>query len=48
MALSMGAITVDYSAEVVSILTALKDLTGGIGRWGSRLIRPGFREFTTK
>jgi threonine dehydrogenase-like Zn-dependent dehydrogenase len=31
MARSLGAITVDYSAEDVSILTALKDLTGGIG-----------------
>jgi threonine dehydrogenase-like Zn-dependent dehydrogenase len=31
MARSIGAITVDYSAEDVSVLTALKDLTGGIG-----------------
>jgi threonine dehydrogenase-like Zn-dependent dehydrogenase len=28
---SVGAITVDYSEEDVSVLTALKDLTGGIG-----------------
>ena len=27
----LGAITVDYSEEDVSVLTALKDLTGGIG-----------------
>jgi len=31
LARSLGAITVDYSAEDVSVLTALKDLTGGIG-----------------
>ncbi|MGA3223303.1 MAG: zinc-dependent alcohol dehydrogenase [Acidobacteriaceae bacterium] len=31
MARSVGAITVDYSHEGVSVLTALKDLTGGIG-----------------
>lgn len=31
MARSIGAIIVDYSAEDVSVLTALKDLTGGIG-----------------
>jgi threonine dehydrogenase-like Zn-dependent dehydrogenase len=31
MAGSLGAITVDYSEEDVSVLTALKDLTGGIG-----------------
>jgi threonine dehydrogenase-like Zn-dependent dehydrogenase len=31
MARSLGAITVDYSEEDVSVLTALKDLTGGIG-----------------
>ena len=31
MARSIGAITVDYSAEDVSVLTALKDLTVGIG-----------------
>ena len=31
MARSVGAITVDYSHEDVSVLTALKDLTGGIG-----------------
>lgn len=31
MARSIGAITVDYSAEGVSVLTALKDLTGGVG-----------------
>jgi len=31
MARSIGAITVDYFAEDVSVLTALKDLTGGIG-----------------
>ena len=31
MARSIGAITVDYSEEDVSVLTALKDLTGGIG-----------------
>lgn len=31
MAQGIGAITVDYSAEDVSVLTALKDLTGGIG-----------------
>jgi threonine dehydrogenase-like Zn-dependent dehydrogenase len=31
MARSLGAITVDYSEEDLSVLTALKDLTGGIG-----------------
>jgi threonine dehydrogenase-like Zn-dependent dehydrogenase len=31
MARSIGAITVDFSEEDVSVLTALKDLTGGIG-----------------
>ena len=31
MAQGIGAITVDYSEEDVSVLTALKDLTGGIG-----------------
>jgi threonine dehydrogenase-like Zn-dependent dehydrogenase len=31
MAASLGAITVDYSAEDVEVLTALKDITGGIG-----------------
>ena len=31
MARGIGAITVDYSDEDVSVLTALKDLTGGIG-----------------
>jgi threonine dehydrogenase-like Zn-dependent dehydrogenase len=31
MARSLGAITVDYSAEDVSVLNALKNLTGGIG-----------------
>lgn len=31
MARGIGAITVDYSEEDVSVLTALKDLTGGIG-----------------
>ncbi len=31
MARGIGAITVDYSAEDVSVLTALKDLTGGVG-----------------
>lgn len=31
MARSLGAITVDYSDDDVSVLTALKDLTGGIG-----------------
>ncbi len=31
MARSVGAVTVDYSHEGVSVLTALKDLTGGIG-----------------
>src|ERR1700750_2554543 len=31
MSRSIGAITVDYSEEDVSVLTALKDLTGGIG-----------------
>jgi threonine dehydrogenase-like Zn-dependent dehydrogenase len=31
LARSIGAITVDYSEEDVSVLTALKDLTGGIG-----------------
>jgi threonine dehydrogenase-like Zn-dependent dehydrogenase len=31
MARSLGAITVDYSEEDVSVLNALKDLTGGIG-----------------
>jgi threonine dehydrogenase-like Zn-dependent dehydrogenase len=31
MARAMGAITVDYSEEDVSVLTALRDLTGGIG-----------------
>jgi threonine dehydrogenase-like Zn-dependent dehydrogenase len=31
LARSLGAITVDYSEEDVSVLTALKDLTGGTG-----------------
>ena len=31
LARSIGAITVDFSEEDVSVLTALKDLTGGIG-----------------
>jgi threonine dehydrogenase-like Zn-dependent dehydrogenase len=31
MARSIGAITVDYAEEELSVLTALKDLTGGIG-----------------
>jgi len=31
MARSIGAVTVDYSEEGMSVLTALKDLTGGIG-----------------
>lgn len=31
LAASLGAITVDYSEEDVNVLTALKDLTGGIG-----------------
>jgi threonine dehydrogenase-like Zn-dependent dehydrogenase len=31
MAEGIGAITVDYSDEDVSVLTALKDLTGGLG-----------------
>jgi threonine dehydrogenase-like Zn-dependent dehydrogenase len=31
MARSLGAISVDYSHEDVSVLTALKDLTGGVG-----------------
>jgi threonine dehydrogenase-like Zn-dependent dehydrogenase len=31
LARSLGAITVNYSEEDVSVLTALKDLTGGIG-----------------
>src|ERR1700749_4125467 len=31
MARSIGAITVDYSEDDISVLTALKDLTGGIG-----------------
>src|SRR5258708_4003599 len=31
LARSIGAITVDYSEEDVSVLTALKDLTGGVG-----------------
>ena len=31
MARGIGAISVDYSHEDVSVLTALKDLTGGIG-----------------
>ncbi|UWZ82199.1 zinc-dependent alcohol dehydrogenase [Occallatibacter riparius] len=31
LARKLGAITVDYSEEDVSVLTALKDLTGGIG-----------------
>ena len=31
LARSIGAITVDYSEKDVSVLTALKDLTGGIG-----------------
>jgi len=31
LARSLGAITVDFSDEDVSVLTALKDLTGGIG-----------------
>lgn len=34
LARSLGAITVDYSEEDVSVLTALKDLTGGIGSDG--------------
>jgi threonine dehydrogenase-like Zn-dependent dehydrogenase len=31
LARSVGAITVDYSADDVSVLVALKDLTGGVG-----------------
>ena len=31
LARSLGAVTVDYSHEDVSVLTALKDLTGGVG-----------------
>jgi threonine dehydrogenase-like Zn-dependent dehydrogenase len=31
MARSIGAITVDYTGEDVSVLEALKDLTGGVG-----------------
>lgn len=31
LARSIGAITVDYSQDDVSVLTALKDLTGGVG-----------------
>jgi threonine dehydrogenase-like Zn-dependent dehydrogenase len=31
LARGLGAITVDYSEEDVSVLTALKDLTGGVG-----------------
>ncbi|MFZ0320110.1 MAG: zinc-binding dehydrogenase [Candidatus Sulfotelmatobacter sp.] len=31
LARSIGAVTVDYSEEDVNVLTALKDLTGGIG-----------------
>ena len=31
LARSLGAVTVDYAEEDVSVLTALKDLTGGIG-----------------
>jgi len=31
LARSLGAITVDYSEEDVSVLTAFKDLTGGVG-----------------
>jgi threonine dehydrogenase-like Zn-dependent dehydrogenase len=31
LARTLGAITIDYSEEDVSVLTALKDLTGGIG-----------------
>jgi len=31
MARSVGAITVDYSNEDISVLTALRDLTGGVG-----------------
>jgi threonine dehydrogenase-like Zn-dependent dehydrogenase len=31
LARSLGAITVDYSEEDLSVLTALKDLTGGVG-----------------
>jgi threonine dehydrogenase-like Zn-dependent dehydrogenase len=31
MARSLGAITVNYSEEDLSVLTALKDLTGGVG-----------------
>lgn len=31
LARSLGAVTVDYSEEDVSVLAALKDLTGGIG-----------------
>jgi threonine dehydrogenase-like Zn-dependent dehydrogenase len=35
LARSLGAITVDYSEEDVSVLTALKDMTGGIGPDGA-------------
>ncbi|HEY3706104.1 MAG TPA: zinc-dependent alcohol dehydrogenase [Terracidiphilus sp.] len=35
LARNLGAITVDYSEEDVSVLTALKDLTGGIGPDGA-------------
>jgi threonine dehydrogenase-like Zn-dependent dehydrogenase len=31
LAASLGAVTVDYSEEDVNVLTALKDITGGIG-----------------
>lgn len=31
LARSIGAISVDYSQDDVSVLTALKDLTGGLG-----------------
>jgi threonine dehydrogenase-like Zn-dependent dehydrogenase len=31
LAASLGAITVDYSEEDVNVLTALKDITGGVG-----------------
>jgi threonine dehydrogenase-like Zn-dependent dehydrogenase len=40
---SLGAITVDYSEEDLSVLTALKDLTGGIGpdgKWARPICTP--------
>jgi hypothetical protein len=49
----IGAVTVDYAEEDVSVLTALKDLTGGIDltdastRLGWKPIRPSCKESMT-